>query len=345
MQGLGVRPAAYAAHERAEDVAAERLGHVDDVERDPEPRRDRACVARVVDAAARARPDGGRRVVGRDPGPVVDRHDVGALPHEARGGDRAVHATGEGDDDAQDGMLPAPPTGASGSSIEPPGPRRPVAPGRPPPFLPPDLRAPYPRPFRRSAVPGPFPPVILADGTPVAPPAGPAPAGPAPAPAAAPGAPPAPSPAPPVSGAAPGAAATSTADGAAPEAASPGFGSTLPLILAIFAIFYLMMIRPQAKEKKKRDELLKQVKKHDRVVTTAGLHGEVVAVSEATITLRVDENVRLTFDRSAIWQVRTKESDAAAEAAADAKEAKADAKEAKAGRDAALVAAKEKGKA
>jgi len=181
-------------------------------------------------------------------------------------------------------------------------------------------------------VPGPFPPVILADGTPVAPPAGPAPAGPAPAPGAAPAA-------------APGSAATSAADGAAPEAASPGFGSTLPLILAIFAIFYLMMIRPQAKEKKKRDELLKQVKKYDRVVTTAGLHGEVVAVSEATITLRVDENVRLTFDRSAIWQVKTKEGDAAAEAAADAKEAKADAKEAKAGRDAALVAAKEKGKA
>jgi hypothetical protein len=50
------------------------------------------------------------------------------------------------------------------------------------------------------------------------------------------------------------------------------------------------------------------------VVTTAGLHGTVVSLSETTVVLKVDDGVRLKFDRSAIWQVRKRE--AAAEAAA-----------------------------
>ena len=48
-------------------------------------------------------------------------------------------------------------------------------------------------------------------------------------------------------------------------------------------------------------------KKHDKVVTNAGIHGTVVALDEDTVTLRVDEknNVRIRFSRSAIWQVQT----------------------------------------
>jgi preprotein translocase subunit YajC len=87
---------------------------------------------------------------------------------------------------------------------------------------------------------------------------------------------------------------------------SPGSGllGSLPLFAIIFVIFYFLMIRPQSKERRKREELLKSIKKHDRVVTTAGIHGEVVAVSESTVKLEVADGVRVEFDRSAIWQVR-----------------------------------------
>jgi preprotein translocase subunit YajC len=83
-----------------------------------------------------------------------------------------------------------------------------------------------------------------------------------------------------------------------------GMTDMLVIFAIIFAIFYFLVIRPQSKEKKKREETLKSLKKHDRVVTTAGLHGVVVSATDEEVVLKVDENVRLKFDRAAIWQVR-----------------------------------------
>jgi preprotein translocase subunit YajC len=47
------------------------------------------------------------------------------------------------------------------------------------------------------------------------------------------------------------------------------------------------------------------------VVTTAGLHGVVVSATDDEVVLKVDENVRLKFDRAAIWQIRQASEDAA----------------------------------
>ncbi|MBI5850013.1 MAG: preprotein translocase subunit YajC [Planctomycetes bacterium] len=77
----------------------------------------------------------------------------------------------------------------------------------------------------------------------------------------------------------------------------------LPFFLAIGLIFYFLLIRPQQKQEKKRRELMAALKKGDQVVTNAGLHGEVVAVEPQTVTLRVDRDVKLTFDRSAIHRL------------------------------------------
>jgi preprotein translocase subunit YajC len=95
--------------------------------------------------------------------------------------------------------------------------------------------------------------------------------------------------------------------------AAPGGGMTDMLVIfaLIFGIFYFLVIRPQSKEKKKREETLKTLKKHDKVVTTAGLHGVVVSATDDEVVLKVDENVRLKFDRAAIWQVRQAGEDAA----------------------------------
>ena len=72
---------------------------------------------------------------------------------------------------------------------------------------------------------------------------------------------------------------------------------------AIFAIFYFLLIRPQQKQKRDRETMLAAVKKGDRVVTSSGLHGTVLNLNEHTVTLRVADQVKLEFDRSALGRV------------------------------------------
>lgn len=49
---------------------------------------------------------------------------------------------------------------------------------------------------------------------------------------------------------------------------------------AIFAIFYFILIRPQATQRKKHDEMVRNLKKGDEIVTTGGLVGEVLFIKE-----------------------------------------------------------------
>ena len=49
---------------------------------------------------------------------------------------------------------------------------------------------------------------------------------------------------------------------------------------AIFAIFYFILIRPQAQQRKKHDEMVRNLKKGDEIVTTGGLVGEVLFIKE-----------------------------------------------------------------
>ena len=85
-----------------------------------------------------------------------------------------------------------------------------------------------------------------------------------------------------------------------------GSGAVMTQLLffaAIFAIFYFLLIRPQQRQRKDREAMLAAVKKGDRVVTSSGLHGTVVGLSEHTMTLKVADSVRLDFDRSALGRI------------------------------------------
>ena len=82
-----------------------------------------------------------------------------------------------------------------------------------------------------------------------------------------------------------------------------GIMSILPLMIGMFAIMYFLIIRPQQKQRKDREALLTAVKKGDRVVTSSGLFGTVVGLSEHTITLKVADQVKLEFERSAIGRI------------------------------------------
>ncbi len=88
--------------------------------------------------------------------------------------------------------------------------------------------------------------------------------------------------------AAPGGAAP--ADGAANSSPLGGFG-IFPLIFLLLIVFYLMVLRPQKKEQKKRLELINNLKKNDRVVTIGGIYGVVMNAKRESdeVILKIDE--------------------------------------------------------
>jgi len=77
----------------------------------------------------------------------------------------------------------------------------------------------------------------------------------------------------------------------------------LPLLVGLVAIFYFLVFRPERKRQKARTALLASLRKNDRVVTTSGIHGTVTGLDDSTVTLRVADQVKLTFDRSAVGRV------------------------------------------
>ena len=79
----------------------------------------------------------------------------------------------------------------------------------------------------------------------------------------------------------------------------------LPIIpyLLIFLIFYFLVIQPQRKKQKEMQSLIANLKKNDQVVTNSGIHGTVVMVKDKTVVVRVDENVRIEFDKEVIASV------------------------------------------
>lgn len=82
-----------------------------------------------------------------------------------------------------------------------------------------------------------------------------------------------------------------------------GMAIQILFFAAIFAIFYFLLIRPQQTQRKQREAMLSSIKRGDRVVTSGGLHGTVVGLNEQTVVLKVADQVKLEFDRSAIGRI------------------------------------------
>src|ERR1700761_6430416 len=85
---------------------------------------------------------------------------------------------------------------------------------------------------------------------------------------------------------------------AAPDAGG-GIGMFLPMIL-IIVVFYFFMIRPQIKKQKDQKKYVEELKKGDKVVTTAGIHGKVVEINDLFVIIDVDNGTKIKFDKSAI---------------------------------------------
>ncbi len=87
---------------------------------------------------------------------------------------------------------------------------------------------------------------------------------------------------------------------------SSGLASFIPLIF-MFAIFYLLLIRPQQKKAKEHRALLEALKKGDQVVTAGGIHGKITAVEDNIVTLEIATGVNIKINKGFIANIVKKD--------------------------------------
>ncbi|MBE9522608.1 MAG: preprotein translocase subunit YajC [Proteobacteria bacterium] len=78
-----------------------------------------------------------------------------------------------------------------------------------------------------------------------------------------------------------------------------GLGAFLPLII-IFAIFYFLLIRPQQRKAKQHKQVLADLRKGDKVVSSGGLHGLITGMSDDVLTVEISPKVRVKISRGSI---------------------------------------------
>lgn len=88
-----------------------------------------------------------------------------------------------------------------------------------------------------------------------------------------------------------------------------------PIIL-IFAIMYLLMIRPQQKKVKQHRAMIEALRRGDQVVTSGGLIGKVTKVADTEVELELAPNVKVRLVRATITQVMSKTAPAEADSKA-----------------------------
>lgn len=85
--------------------------------------------------------------------------------------------------------------------------------------------------------------------------------------------------------------------------------SQLIAIVLIFVVFYFLLIRPQKKMQEEHKKMIAGLKKNDEVVTSGGIHGTIANVKDVTVTLKVDDNVKIEVQKSSIASIRRKASE------------------------------------
>jgi len=76
--------------------------------------------------------------------------------------------------------------------------------------------------------------------------------------------------------------------------------STVFMFGAIFMIFYFLLIRPQRKQQKAHDEMVKSLSRGDEVVTMGGIFGRIVHLTDDRVTIKTADDTRLEIERSKI---------------------------------------------
>ena len=84
------------------------------------------------------------------------------------------------------------------------------------------------------------------------------------------------------------------------SAMSGGMGSLI-MIVALIAIFYFMMIRPQQKRQKKLREQREAMTEGTKVVTAGGIHGKIVDVKPETFVIAIGDGVKITIEKTSVY--------------------------------------------
>ena len=92
----------------------------------------------------------------------------------------------------------------------------------------------------------------------------------------------------------------------APAGAAGGGMESILLIVAMFAVLYFLMIRPQMKRAKEHKAMVDALQKGDEVVTAGGVLGRISKVGDAQLTLEVAPNVEIQVQRIAVQTVLPK---------------------------------------
>ncbi|MBF0384686.1 MAG: preprotein translocase subunit YajC [Candidatus Omnitrophica bacterium] len=86
----------------------------------------------------------------------------------------------------------------------------------------------------------------------------------------------------------------------------PTAGGGIPfpvVIVAVFLIFYFIYIRPEKKRQQEIQQMKNNLKKNDQVISLGGIHGVVSLVKDKTVVVRVDDNVKIEFEKDSIVSV------------------------------------------
>ena len=91
------------------------------------------------------------------------------------------------------------------------------------------------------------------------------------------------------------------ADAVAEQPSQPGGGwSFWVMIIAMIAIMYFFMWRPESKRRKQMETFRKALKKGDKVITAGGIYGTIKEVHETSLLIEVDSNVTLRVDKNMV---------------------------------------------
>ncbi len=88
------------------------------------------------------------------------------------------------------------------------------------------------------------------------------------------------------------------------DGAPPPLLQFLPL-LAVGVIFYLLLLRPEQRRRRAHEQLVAGLKRNDQIVTTGGIHGRVVGVTDKVLTVEIAPKVQIVLDRTAVQTVQT----------------------------------------
>ena len=94
----------------------------------------------------------------------------------------------------------------------------------------------------------------------------------------------------------------------APEGGEEGgFDWTIIIFLVlIFGVFYFLIIRPQRRRQKQHDELMIELKRGDKVITTGGIYGVVESLSDDSIVIKIESGATIRVARGSVAGQREK---------------------------------------